>query len=51
MGWKLVQKLYQENVLEKIIKLLNSITLSEKVWAFQQGSTPDHKAKATQEAQ
>jgi inhibitor of nuclear factor kappa-B kinase subunit alpha len=40
---------YQEDVLQGVVKPLNMIVLSGQRWAFQQDSAPAHKAKMTQE--
>jgi inhibitor of nuclear factor kappa-B kinase subunit alpha len=40
---------YQENVLQGVVKPLNMTLFSGQEWVFQQGSAPAHKAKTTQE--
>ena len=41
--------LYQEDVLQGIVKHLNMTLFSGQEWVFQQDSAPAHKAKTTQE--
>jgi len=40
---------YQEDVLQGVVKPLNTTVFSGQKWVFQQDSAPAHKAKMTQE--
>jgi len=40
---------YQEDVLQGVVKPLNTSVFSGRKWVFQQDSAPAHKAKKTQE--
>jgi len=40
---------YEEDVLQRVVKLLNVTVFSGQEWVFQQDSAPAHKAKRTQE--
>jgi inhibitor of nuclear factor kappa-B kinase subunit alpha len=40
---------YQEDVLQGVVKYLNMTIFSGQKWVFQQDSAPAHKAKTTQE--
>ena len=42
-------QVYQEDVLQGVVKPLNTALLSGQKWVFQQDSAPAHKAKTTQE--
>lgn len=48
-GVKTSAKVYQTDVLEKVVKPLNTTLFANKPWIFQQDSAPAHKAKTTQE--
>lgn len=48
-GVKTSAKVYQSDVLEKVVKPLNRTLFANKPWIFQQDSAPAHKAKSTQE--
>jgi hypothetical protein len=39
---------YQEDVLQRVVKPLNTALFSGQKWVFQQDSTLAHKAKTTQ---
>jgi len=41
--------LYQEDMLQGVVKHLNVTLFSGQDWVFQQDSAPAHKAKTTQE--
>lgn len=47
-GVKTKAKNYQEDILEKVVKPLNSTMFNNEHWIFQQDSAPAHKAKSTQ---
>jgi hypothetical protein len=40
---------YQEDVLQRVVKTLNTPVFSGQKWVLQQDSAPAHKAKTTQE--
>jgi hypothetical protein len=40
---------YQEDVLQGVVKPLNTTLFNGRKWVFQQDSTPTYKAKTTQE--
>jgi inhibitor of nuclear factor kappa-B kinase subunit alpha len=40
---------YQEDVLQGVVKPLNTTLFSGQKWVYQQDSAPAHKAKMTQE--
>jgi hypothetical protein len=42
-------RVYQEDVLQGVVKPLNTTVFSGQKWVFQQNSAPAHKAKATQQ--
>jgi len=42
-------RVYQEDVLQGVVKPLNITLFSGQEWVFQQNSAPAHKAKMTQE--
>jgi len=42
-------RVYQEDVLQGVVKHLNMTLFSGQEWVFQQGSVPAQKAKTTQE--
>jgi len=42
-------RVYQENVLQGVVKPLNTTLFSGQKWVFQQDSAPAHKAKTTEE--
>ena len=42
-------QVYQEDVLQAVVKPLNTAIFSGQKWVFQQDSAPAHKAKMTQE--
>lgn len=48
-GVKTSAKVYQSDVLEKVVKPLNSTLFKNEPWTFQQDSAPAHKAKTTQD--
>lgn len=48
-GVKTGAKVYQDDVLEKVVKPLKSTMFRNQAWVFQQDSAPAHKAKSTQE--
>ena len=48
-GVKTGARVYQECVLEGVVKHLNTTVFSGQKWVFQQDSAPAHKAKMTQE--
>lgn len=48
-GVKTSAKVYQNDVLDNVVKPLNSTLFANKPWVFQQDSAPAHKAKTTQE--
>jgi len=41
--------MHQEDVLQGVVKLLNTALFSGQKWVFQQNSAPAHKAKTIQE--
>ena len=47
-GVKTSAKIYQDTVLQTIIKPLNTTMFKNQRWTFQQDSAPGHKAKTTQ---
>lgn len=47
-GVKTSAKVYQETVLEAVVKPLNHSLFQNQPWTFQQDSAPAHKAKTTQ---
>lgn len=47
-GVKTSARVYQESVLERVVKPLNQSLFQNKPWTFQQDSAPAHKAKTTQ---
>lgn len=47
-GVKTSGKVYQESVLEAVVKPLNQSLFQNQPWTFQQDSAPAHKAKSTQ---
>lgn len=47
-GVKTSAKIYQESVLESVVKPLNTSLFKNQPWSFQQDSAPGHKAKSTQ---
>ncbi|XP_055918417.1 uncharacterized protein LOC129950507 [Eupeodes corollae] len=48
-GVKTGAKVYQESVLEGVVKRLTNTLFNGERWVFQQDSAPAHKAKTTQE--
>ena len=40
---------YQEDVLQRVVKTLNTSLFNGQKWVLQQDSAPAHKAKTTQE--
>ena len=48
-GVKTGAKVYQEDILDKVVKPLGNTLFKNKPWVFQQDSAPAHKAKSTQE--
>ena len=42
-------RVYQDDVLQGVVKPLNTTVFSGQKWVFQQDSAPAHKAKTTQE--
>uniref|UniRef100_A0A2H1W6Q6 SFRICE_014692 n=1 Tax=Spodoptera frugiperda TaxID=7108 RepID=A0A2H1W6Q6_SPOFR len=42
------EKVYQDTILEKVVKPLNITMFNNQVWSFQQDSAPGHKARSTQ---
>ncbi|UYV85194.1 hypothetical protein LAZ67_X004905, partial [Cordylochernes scorpioides] len=48
-GVKNTAKNYQEDILEQIVKPLNTKMFSGEHWTFQQDSAPAHRAKSTQQ--
>jgi len=42
-------RVYQEDVLQGVMKPRNTIVFNGQKWVFQQDSAPEHKAKTTQE--
>jgi len=48
-GVETCARVYQEDVLQGDVKLLNTTVFSGQEWVFQQDSAPGHKAKTTQE--
>ncbi|UYV82768.1 hypothetical protein LAZ67_22000800 [Cordylochernes scorpioides] len=48
-GVKTTAKNYQEDILEQIVKPLNTKMFNGEHWIFQQDSAPAHKAKSTQQ--
>lgn len=47
-GVKTSAKVYQQSVLEDVVKPLNDTLFQNQPWTFQQDSAPAHKAKTTQ---
>lgn len=47
-GVKTSAKVYQDTVLEAVVKPLNNTLFKNEVWTFQQDSAPGHKARTTQ---
>lgn len=47
-GVKTSAKVYQEGILEEVVKPLNTSLFNNEAWTFQQDSAPGHKAKTTQ---
>lgn len=47
-GVKTSANVYQNTVLDKVVKPLNSTLFNNQHWVFQQDSAPGHKAKTTQ---
>ena len=48
-GVKTGAQVYQEDVLQGVVKPLNTAVFSGQKWVYQQDSAPAHKAKKTQE--
>ena len=48
-GVKTSAKVYQETVLERLVKNLNNTLFHGQNWSFQQDSAPAHKARTTQQ--
>jgi len=48
-GVKTKAKNYKDDVLDKVVKPLNTSLFQGKPWTFQQDSAPAHRAKTTQE--
>jgi len=48
-GVKTGGKVYQEDVLQGVVKPLNTTVFNGQKWVFQQDSAPAHKAEMTQE--
>jgi hypothetical protein len=48
-GAKTSAQVYQEDMLQGIVKPLNTSLFNGQEWVFQQDSSPAHKAKTTQE--
>jgi len=48
-GLKTGARVYKEDVLQGVVKSLNTTFFSGQKWVFQQDSAPAHKAKTTQE--
>jgi inhibitor of nuclear factor kappa-B kinase subunit alpha len=48
-GVKTGAQVYQEDVLQGVVKPLNTNVFSGQKWVFQQDSAPAHKTKMTQE--
>jgi len=46
-GVKTGAQVYQEDVLQGVVKPLNAIVFNGQKWVFQQDSAPAHKAKTT----
>ena len=47
-GIKTSAQVYQDTILEKVVKPLNNTMFNNQVWSFQQDSAPVHKARSTQ---
>jgi transposase len=47
-GIKTSAQVYQDTILEKVVKPLNITMFNIHVWSFQQDSAPGHKARSTQ---
>ncbi|KAG6450211.1 hypothetical protein O3G_MSEX006429 [Manduca sexta] len=47
-GIKTSAQVYQDTILEKVVKPLNITMFNNQVWSFQQDSAPGHKARSTQ---
>jgi hypothetical protein len=47
-GVKTAAQVYQEDVLQRVVKPLNTTLFNCQTWVFQQDSAPAHKAKMTQ---
>ena len=48
-GVKSGARVYQEGMLQRVVKPLNTTVLNGQNWVFQQDSAPAHKTKTTQE--
>ena len=46
-GIKTSAQVYQDTILEKVVKPLNNTMFNNQVWSFQQDSAPGHKARST----
>lgn len=47
-GIKTSAQVYQDTILEKVVKPLNNTMFNNQEWSFQQDSAPGHKARSTQ---